>query len=150
LNTRLGKKRGESVASKSESSDEEDEDDGVIPGAWPTHEVSSDASDEEQPEDEGLSGFIEQDSNQVIELPAEFSMNTYQDLMHHFKIICQLFVHLAVRPVNERRGFMQQSLKGGWGFVRVWNLCLLPSQTSISLSHCRSLVGRSRVCETPW
>ncbi|GJE90811.1 hypothetical protein PsYK624_069550 [Phanerochaete sordida] len=106
------KKRGEVVASESSTSgeEEEEEDNGIIPGARPTHEMSSDAS-EEEPEDEGLSGFIEEDSNQAIELPVEFSMNTYQDLMHHFKIICQLFVHLAVQPVDERREYMDARLK---------------------------------------
>ena len=39
-------------------------------------------------------------------------MNTYQDLMHHFKIICQLFVHLAVQRPKDRRKFMEQSMKG--------------------------------------
>ena len=37
-----------------------------------------------------------------MELPAEFSMNTYQDLLHHFKIVCQLFVHMAVQDPEER------------------------------------------------
>ncbi|EKM55579.1 uncharacterized protein PHACADRAFT_256297 [Phanerochaete carnosa HHB-10118-sp] len=104
------KKRGEATAAESLSSSEE-EDNRIIPGARPTHEISSDASEEEEPEYGGLSGFIEEDSNQAIELPAEYSMNTYQDLMHHFKIICQLFVHLAVQPVEQRRDFLQQSLK---------------------------------------
>lgn len=39
-------------------------------------------------------------------------MNTYQDLMHHFKIICQLFVHMAVQPVENRQSFMEQSIEG--------------------------------------
>jgi len=41
----------------------------------------------------------------------EYSMNTHQELAHHFKIICQLFVHLAVRPVAERRSFMVDAMK---------------------------------------
>ena len=71
-------------------------------------------SDASPMEDEGLSGFIEEDSINAIapDLPAEFSMNTYQDLMHHFKIICQLFVHLAVQDPEDRQSFMEQSLKG--------------------------------------
>lgn len=45
---------------------------------------------------------MEDDSAAAIELPAEFSMNTYQDLLHHFKIICQMFVHMAVHGDDER------------------------------------------------
>ncbi len=39
-------------------------------------------------------------------------MTTFQELVHHFKIICQLFVHLAVHKRNNRRAFMEQSLTG--------------------------------------
>lgn len=45
---------------------------------------------------------MEDDNSQAVELPAEFSMGTYQDLLHHFKIVCQLFVHMAVRDEEER------------------------------------------------
>ena len=45
---------------------------------------------------------MEDDSAAAVELPAEFSMNTYQDLLHHFKIICQLFVHMAVHDLEDR------------------------------------------------
>ncbi|KIL00117.1 hypothetical protein PAXRUDRAFT_821997 [Paxillus rubicundulus Ve08.2h10] len=44
-------------------------------------------------------------------LPVAFSMNTHQDLTHHFKIICQLFVHMAVRPLSERCLFLKHVLK---------------------------------------
>lgn len=83
-------------------------------------------------EDEGLSGFIEEDSGAAtVELPTEFSMNTYQDLMHHFKIICQLFVHLAVRESDERESFMERSLKGQ---------CLTPRQVRFSHHDCRHIL----------
>ncbi|KAI6005918.1 hypothetical protein EDD15DRAFT_2214729 [Pisolithus albus] len=58
--------------------------------------------------------FIVEDSLdgvQAVDLPAAFSMNAHQDLTHHFKIICQLFVHMAVRPLPERRAFMRHVLK---------------------------------------
>ena len=108
----VGKKRKEVIPSSSES--ESDGEAELIPGAKPHQAGDSDASDEEdgQVEDEGLSGFIEEDSNAAIELPVEFSMGTFQDLMHHFKTICQLFVHLAVQPVEDRRAFMKQAMKG--------------------------------------
>lgn len=54
--------------------------------------------------------IVEDDNTAVVELPAEFSMGTYQDLIHHFKIICQLFVHLAVHNVEDRRAVMEQLL----------------------------------------
>lgn len=56
---------------------------------------------------------MEDDSAAAIELPAEFSMNTYQDLLHHFKIICQMFVHMAVHDDDERSDVatrLQQSM----------------------------------------
>ena len=53
-------------------------------------------------EEEEDNFIVEDDSIQAIELPAEFSMNTYQDLLHHFKIVCQLFVHMAVHDEDER------------------------------------------------
>lgn len=119
----VGRKRKEAVESSSSSSESEEEQ--LLPGARPHQEGMSDFSDDDD-EGEGLSGFIEEDSNAAIELPTEFSMNTYQDLMHHFKIICQLFVHLAVQPREERRPFMEQSIKGMkcilFGFVPITNL----------------------------
>ncbi|KAI0818744.1 hypothetical protein BC629DRAFT_1463896 [Irpex lacteus] len=92
----------ESTASASEENEESEENDKPFAGARPHTGDDSDAS-----------GFIEEDSVNAIapELPAEFSMNTYQDLMHHFKIICQLFVHLAVQDPEDRQSFMEQSLK---------------------------------------
>ena len=106
----------ESSMSGSESSEEDDHEPFV--GAKPHVNGDSDASEEE---DEGLSGFIEEDSVNAVapELPAEFSMNTYQDLTHHFKIICQLYVHLAVHDPEERQSFMEQSLKGS--LPHCWN-----------------------------
>lgn len=39
-------------------------------------------------------------------------MSTYQELTHHFKVICQLFVHLAVQEKEDRAEFMEQMCKG--------------------------------------
>lgn len=108
----------ESSMSGSESSEEDDDEPFV--DAKPHVDGESDAPEDED-DDEGLSGFIEEDSVNAVapELPAEFSMNTYQDLMHHFKIICQLYVHLAVHDPEERQSFMEQSLKGS--LPHCWN-----------------------------
>ena len=115
------RKRGERVASES-SEDEDDEDDEDGNEADDYAEPFADArpdKDEGNPntnrrqEDDSLGGFIEDDGDDAAaELPPEFSMDTFQDLVHHFKIICQLFVHLAVQRRKDRRSFMERSLKG--------------------------------------
>jgi hypothetical protein len=66
----------------------------------------------QRPEEDDSFIVEDDDSALRVELPAEFSMNTYQDLAHHFKTICQLLVHLAVRPPEERLSVRQQMLKG--------------------------------------
>ncbi|EIW85164.1 hypothetical protein CONPUDRAFT_117751 [Coniophora puteana RWD-64-598 SS2] len=97
----------ESAASEATS------DDKVAPfkGAKPSTFVRSESASSASLEDED--NFIVEDDDQggPTYLPAMFSMNTYQDLAHHFKIICQLFVHMAVRPVHERRTFMEQMMR---------------------------------------
>lgn len=106
----------EPESESSEGEEEQEENDEPFVGAKPHN---SDAEDDEE-EDEGLSGFIEEDSNSVApQLPVEYSMNTYQDLMHHFKIICQLFVHLAVQDEEDRRSFMEQSLEGAFDICSI-------------------------------
>ena len=48
----------------------------------------------------------------VPELPVAFNMSSHQDLSHHFKIICQLFVHLVVRSPSQRVSFIEE-IKAG-------------------------------------
>ena len=60
------------------------------------------------PEDDS---FIVEDDGAPTELPMEYSMNTHQDPAHDFKIICQFFVHLAVRPMADRRLFMKDAME---------------------------------------
>ena len=82
-------------------------------GAKPHIVNDSDVELEDQAGDEELDSFIVDDNGAATaELPLQFSMKTYQDLMHHFKIICQLFVHLAVQDGDDRKSFMKQRLKG--------------------------------------
>ena len=97
-----GKKRGEAIKSDSEDEDEEEEENNAAPF---THARPSGNADDDEvgDEDEDDTFIVEDDVSQAIELPAEFSMNSYQDLLHHFKIVCQLFVHMAVQDVDERR-----------------------------------------------
>ena len=113
-----GKKRGEVVQSESSASDDEgDDDDNDEPTTPFSHarrdrttsndqeeneeeDEEEDEEDEEEVEEDTF--IIEDDDNPAVELPAEFSMGSYQDLLHHFKIVCQMFVHMAVRDVDER------------------------------------------------
>ncbi|TBU35882.1 hypothetical protein BD311DRAFT_647037 [Dichomitus squalens] len=92
------KKRGEIVESESEEDEEED----PVPfdGAKPHN--GSDHSNEAAEEEEEDTFIVEDDSAQAIDLPAEFSMGTYQDLLHHFKIVCQMFVHIVVHDPEDR------------------------------------------------
>ena len=90
--------------------------------ARPSKEVKSDEEvdgDEDggkgEEEDEGgeNSWIVEDDGAEgVPELPMAFNMSSHQDLSHHFKIICQLFVHLAVRSPSKRMTFIQDVKAG--------------------------------------
>ncbi|KAI0374990.1 hypothetical protein BV20DRAFT_1118198 [Pilatotrama ljubarskyi] len=98
------RKRGESVHSESSASGSEDDDIAQpFSGAKP-HRGSGEDSDDDGGDnaEEDDTFIVEDDSAAAIELPAEFSMNTYQDLLHHFKIVCQLFVHMAVHDSDDR------------------------------------------------
>ncbi|THH33837.1 hypothetical protein EUX98_g254 [Antrodiella citrinella] len=109
------KKRGEKV-SESEEDDEGDSDDELPvkpfkharPGAILNDQSLSESADDEDEDNT----FIIQDDNAPLDLPTEFSMSTYQDLTHHFKVICQLFIHLAVQEKDDRADFMEQLSKG--------------------------------------
>ncbi|EPQ58262.1 hypothetical protein GLOTRDRAFT_72496 [Gloeophyllum trabeum ATCC 11539] len=105
-------KRGLSAESpgSSESTEENVWDEVPFEGARPSNKEGS--SDDEAAEEDVDDSFVVEDDSQTVaaELPSAFSMNTYQDLAHHFKIICQLFVHVAVRPAEERQDYMQKAL----------------------------------------
>ena len=117
LTKSTGKKRGLAPSESSQSSDKNEEEDEDTQLFTPFEDARPDADDEgsslhnesfQAPEDDS---FIVEDDEPTAELPVEYSMNTHQDLAHHFKIICQLFVYLAVRPVAERRSFMEDAMK---------------------------------------
>jgi len=71
--------------------------------------VSDEEVEGEEEGEEGENSWIVDDDGPegVPELPVAFNMSSHQDLSHHFKIICQLFVHLAVRSPSQRVSFMQ-------------------------------------------
>ncbi|KAI0065351.1 hypothetical protein BV25DRAFT_1850622 [Artomyces pyxidatus] len=100
------------VQSTEEEEEEEDsfEDDTPFRGARPGGLSDEDAEGghDSQEEDDFI---VEDDGDVVPDLPSAFSMSTHQDLTHHFKIVCQLFVHMAVLRANQRRKFMEQTMK---------------------------------------
>jgi hypothetical protein len=92
----------------SESSDEQGNEDEVIPNQDPQQE-DSDGNDN----DNDMDDFVVQDDGSVIpDLPMAFSRHSHQDTGHDFKVVCQLFVHLAMMPMDERRAYMEEMLKG--------------------------------------
>ncbi|KAH8117556.1 hypothetical protein DFH11DRAFT_1575762 [Phellopilus nigrolimitatus] len=96
------KKKGRAI---SESEQETDEDMGPIPGSrpnWSKNDSSQSEKDDQENEEE-IDDFIVEDGDDVpVANPVAFSMNTHQDLVHHFKIVCQYFVHLAVSSEEAR------------------------------------------------
>lgn len=114
-----GKKRGEIVLESSSSEAEQSESSAGVPfkGAKLHHNGDSDASRDETDsnnEEDDEDFIVDDDVHGVpaAQLPLAFSLSTHQDLTHQFKIVCQLFVHLAVRPLVDRRPFLQRALKG--------------------------------------
>ncbi|KAG8217534.1 hypothetical protein J3R82DRAFT_5683 [Butyriboletus roseoflavus] len=111
-----GKKRSEIVLGSSSEAEQSENSAGVpFKGAKPYHSGESDAlHDETDSSDEDEKGFIVDDDAlgaPAAQLPLAFSLSTRQDLTHHFKIVCQLFVHIAVRPLVDRRPFLESALK---------------------------------------
>ena len=113
-----GKKRGEIVLESSSEAEQSQGSAGVpFKGAKPHHSRKSDASDDETTSIEAdEEDFIVDDDDAhgvpAAQLPLAYSLSTHQDLTHHFKIVCQLFVHMAVQPLADRRPFLEHALKG--------------------------------------
>ncbi|KIJ17435.1 hypothetical protein PAXINDRAFT_10268 [Paxillus involutus ATCC 200175] len=114
LKSLKGKKRSDMVLESSSSEAEVP----VAPfkGAKPHRSGESNSSShdsDESLEDDEDDFIVDDDAHgaPATKLPVAFSMNTHQDLTHHFKIICQLFVHMAVRPLSERCPFLKHVLK---------------------------------------
>jgi hypothetical protein len=101
----------------SESNDEQtSEDEELVVNSQDSQQDNSDhdgddsdqgANDDDNDDDD----FVVQDDGEVIpELPMAFSRQSYQDTVHDFKVVCQLFVHLAMMPMDERRKDMEEVL----------------------------------------
>lgn len=127
-------------------------------GAKPSEEVKSDEEFKDEDQEEGEGGededswIVEDDGlEDVPELPVAFNMSSHQDLSHHFKIICQLFVHLAVRSPSQRVSFIRDVKAGEhlnvstadtlfhvvYGIYCPTGLCLLQPKTITSTPHCQ-------------
>lgn len=78
--------------------------------------VSEDEDGDEDEDSPNSSDFIVEDDN-VFALPAQFSMETHQDLSCQFKKIFQFFVHVAVQTPKYRKSFMKSKLAGGQSSV---------------------------------
>ncbi|KAG0707720.1 hypothetical protein DFH29DRAFT_895079 [Suillus ampliporus] len=116
LKSLKGKKRLGINLESSESDTEQSEDSVVRPfkGARPDRNEESESSSVEHDQTDEDDNFIVEDDEQGVsptQLPIAFSMNTHQDLTHQFKIVCQLFVHMAVRSTADRRPFMKKMLE---------------------------------------
>jgi Domain of unknown function (DUF4211) len=92
----------------------------LFKGAKPSKSaVESDTGEEEDEEGSEEGSGSEDDESWIVEddptaapcLPAEFSMETHQDLGHQFKKVFQLFVHVAVHPPKKRKKRMEELLK---------------------------------------
>lgn len=83
-------------------------------GARPDRSQKSESSSGEREQtDEDDDFIVDDDEHGVLttQLPIAFSMQTHQDLAHQFKIVCQLFVHMAVRSTSDRLPFMKKMLE---------------------------------------
>ncbi|KAI0006145.1 hypothetical protein BJV74DRAFT_802451 [Russula compacta] len=96
----------------SESSDEQTSED--EPQVAPFQDSQQDDSDQDSDhgsddDNNDTDDFVVQDDGAVIpELPMAFSRQSHQDMGHDFKVVCQLFVRLAMMPVDERRTYMEE------------------------------------------
>ena len=97
----------------SESSGEQTgEDDDHVAPFQDSQQEDSDGDDRGDDNDD-MDDFVVQDDGTVIpDLPAAFSRHSHQDTRHDFKVVCQLFVHVAMMPMDERRTYMEKMLKG--------------------------------------
>ena len=81
-------------------------------GSKPSN-LQQESSEGDQSDTDNSSGFIVEDEDSIsFQLPAEFSMETHQDLSHQFKKVFQFFVHVAVQPSKVRAKFMEASIQG--------------------------------------
>lgn len=79
-------------------------------GSKPSTDYNSLSNDEQSDSDQSSQFIIDDDDE--VQLPPQFSMQTYGDLSYQFKKIFQLFVHVAVQSPRDRLAFMEQQMQG--------------------------------------
>ncbi|KAF8628447.1 hypothetical protein AX15_003962 [Amanita polypyramis BW_CC] len=95
-----------------EESDVSESDVKPIKGAKPHDDYTSLFGDGTDEDSDSSSNFIVEDDGVTPQpLPAEFSMESHQDLSHQFKRVFQLFVHIAIRPPADRHQFMLNQMR---------------------------------------
>ena len=123
IRTIIERKLKQALSSDSEDGEGEESEEDVKPfkGARETH-GSLFGSDEETEDGPESDDFIVEDDGKV-QLPAQFSMETHQDLQHQLKKIFQFFVHIAVQRPKSRKKFMEESLKGEFSrFIQLFKV----------------------------
>jgi hypothetical protein len=111
VNASVEKKLGMKL---SESSDEQtsEDDDQVVPFQG-SQQDGGNGDDSGDDNDNDMDDFVVQDDGSVIpDLPVAFSRHSHQDTRHDFKVVCQLFVHVAMMPMDQRRTYTEKMLKG--------------------------------------
>jgi Domain of unknown function (DUF4211) len=90
----------------------DDDDERMSPFQDSQDDDSNEDGDNDGGDDDDDDDFVVQDDGAAKpELPMAFSLHSHQDMSHDFKVVCQLFVHLAMMPMDERRSFMEEKLK---------------------------------------
>ncbi|KAI5899468.1 uncharacterized protein SCHCODRAFT_02483637 [Schizophyllum commune H4-8] len=109
------RKQGKPELSSSEEEEEEEGEESPKPrtfrGSKPSGDSLFGCDDESEASESGASFIVEDDGAAPVQLPAAFSLDTFQDLAHQFKKIFQFFCHIAVQPPDERHDFMEHALK---------------------------------------
>ena len=126
----------ESDSDEQEESEEDEAFSKPFRGSKPSTDHNG-LSDDEQPDSDQSSQFIVDDDDEV-QLPAQFSMQTYGDLSYQFKKIFQLFVHVAVQSPRDRPAFVEQQMQGrSFIFLFMNSIIKTGKQMNILLFPCR-------------
>lgn len=116
IGRKQGKRKDSTTDLESDEKSETGESDDARPfrGAKPQKDYGGLFSEEGDDGDDSdsSSDFIVEDGDMPQSLPAQFSMESHQDLSYQFKRVFQFFVHIAVRPPLERHEFMSSRMKG--------------------------------------
>jgi len=109
-------------------------------GSRPSNLQQGDSEDDQSDTDNSSDFIVEDEASTSFQLPAEFSMETHQDLSHQFKKVFQFFVHVAVQPSKVRAKFMEARIQGRWCMsieFLYYRALIVRQMSSISLSLCR-------------